>query len=67
MTYNKIDGCWGASLDGGADGYRLYNDYKNVKFGLNAWYHLVWVFDYNAQNKLSTSFYVNGVKQTMET
>lgn len=67
MCYDKIDGCWGGSLDSGADGWRLYSDYKGVKFSLRAWYHLVWVFEYNSSNQLSTAFYVNGVKQNIDT
>ena len=67
LCYNQIDGCWGGSLDANADGYRLYSDYKATKFNTGAWYHLVWVFEYNSNTQLRTAFYVNGEKQNITT
>ncbi len=60
----KIDGGWGKGLDGAPNGMRLYSDY-DANLGQSKWNHLVYVFEYNDQNKIRTKFYLNGVLQTI--
>lgn len=57
-----IDGGFGKSLDSGADGNRLYLD-LNGNLGVSKWNHLVYVFEYNEQNRVRIRFYLNGVLQ----
>ncbi|MDE7388008.1 MAG: LamG domain-containing protein, partial [Muribaculaceae bacterium] len=65
----KIDTAWGMRLDVSSDSYRLFNQYDDAKVGLNAWTHFVITFEHgnskNGKPGRRTSFYLNGVKQTM--
>lgn len=63
LTNFKIDGGFGKGLDSGPNGMRLYCDYS-ANLGQSKWNHLVYVFEYNDQNRLRMRFYLNGVLQT---
>jgi endo-beta-N-acetylglucosaminidase D len=65
FAYNQIDGCWGLRLQAAADGNRLFSQYDNSRIGLGTWTHFAIVFEYNDEGKVRSSFYLNGVKQTM--
>ncbi|MDE7025624.1 MAG: T9SS type A sorting domain-containing protein, partial [Paramuribaculum sp.] len=64
LRNHKIDGGWGKSLDGGADGMRLYCDY-DANLGTAKWNHLVYVFEYNDQKRVRMKFYLNGALQNI--
>ncbi|MDE7024266.1 MAG: T9SS type A sorting domain-containing protein [Paramuribaculum sp.] len=64
LRNHKIDGGWGKSLDGGADGMRLYCDY-DANLGTAKWNHLVYVFEYNDHKRVRMKFYLNGVLQNI--
>lgn len=59
-----VDSSFGGSLDSGADGMRLYADYRDSRIVPNGWTHVMFVFDYNESNQISYEFYVNGKRQT---
>ncbi len=64
FVYDQVDTCWGMRLSYGADGSRLWNQYDDAKIGVDSWAHFAIVFECNG-SAIRSSFYINGVKQTM--
>ena len=59
-----IDGGFAKGLDAAPNGMRLYSDYDG-NLGTAKWNHLVYVFEYNNENRIRTKFYLNGALQNI--
>lgn len=59
-----IDGGFAKGLDSAPNGMRLYSDYDG-NLGTAKWNHLVYVFEYNNENRIRTKFYLNGALQNI--
>ena len=59
-----IDGGFAKGLDSSPNGMRLYSDYDG-NLGTAKWNHLVYVFEYNNENRIRTKFYLNGALQNI--
>ena len=58
-----IEGSWTLNLTGGSSGARLFYAFDDAKIDLNAWTHVVAVFEYNESSMVRMALYLNGKKQ----
>ena len=60
----NIDTIWGWRTGSGTEGNRIFYRYDDAKIDVNAWTHVVIVFEYKeGTNEMRSAFYINGVKQ----
>ena len=61
----NIDTIWGWRTQGNnTEGNRIFYRYDDAKIDVNAWTHVVIVYEYKeGTNEMRSAFYINGVKQ----
>ena len=61
----NIDTIWGWRTQGNnTEGNRIFYRYDDAKIDVNAWTHVVIVYEYKTgTNEMRSAFYINGVKQ----